>query len=521
MKDSDTICAIATGMGQSAIGIIRISGEDAIEKADKIFRGKRKLSELQSFTASFGGIYDGDKKLDEVIALVMRGPHTYTTEDTVELDCHGGPLVMKRVLELLIREGIRPAEPGEFTKRAFLGGRIDMTEAEAVMDVISAENDMALASSLEQLSGRLKEKTVSLRDRILHETAFIESAIDDPEHFDLTGYEDHITDVVNGLKAETEKLIAAANAERDQIISELEKRNSQAQSELDNLTEQARRVMAEAEEAAAKRDELLAQNAAAKEELKNQIESVKADLDAREKELNQKIKAANADLEVVEAKKNTAEEATNQLAQEKVNLEGEIKGLKGELDDAKRIIADSKKATVLAEAAAQEIVLNAEKQAVFLKEAALSESEKGSMMKQIDEKEEKIKELEKQIKEKEMEKAELEKKLAALDESVAALEKRVREGISGAGDGPKEYSVEVVGHNRMSEVDVKALNELLKKKSSEGWKLVSAIDDDGGKIISSLGGAESASLSGGSFNTKEDRLVLIFERPAQDNRRVR
>ena len=166
-------------------------------------------------------------------------------------------------------------------------------------------------------------------------------------------------------------------------------------------------------------------------------------------------------------------------------------------------------------------MLNAEKQAVFLKEAALSESEKGSMMKQIDEKEEKIKELEKQIKEKEMEKAELEKKLAALDESVAALEKRVREGISGAGDGPKEYSVEVVGHNRMSEVDVKALNELLKKKSSEGWKLVSAIDDDGGKIISSLGGAETASLSGGSFNTKEDRLVLIFERPAQDNRRVR
>ena len=102
MKDSDTICAIATGMGQSAIGIIRISGEDAIGKTDKIFRGKKKLSEMQSFTAAFGRICDGDKKLDEVIALVMRGPHTYTTEDTVELDCHGGPLVMKRVLELLI-----------------------------------------------------------------------------------------------------------------------------------------------------------------------------------------------------------------------------------------------------------------------------------------------------------------------------------------------------------------------------------------------------------------------------------
>ena len=214
MKDSDTICAIATGMGQSAIGIIRISGGDAIEKADKIFRGKRKLSELQSFTASFGGIYDGDKKLDEVIALVMRGPHTYTTEDTVELDCHGGPLVMKRVTELLIREGIRPAEPGEFTKRAFLGGRIDMTEAEAVMDVISAENDMALASSLEQLSGSLREKTVSLRDRILHETAFIESAIDDPENYSLDGYSEKLDDIIEGLSKEIESLISTSDEGR-------------------------------------------------------------------------------------------------------------------------------------------------------------------------------------------------------------------------------------------------------------------------------------------------------------------
>ena len=214
MKDSDTICAIATGMGQSAIGIIRISGEDAIEKADKIFRGKRKLSELQSFTASFGGIYDGDRKLDEVIALVMRGPHTYTTEDTVELDCHGGPLVMKRVTELLIREGIRPAEPGEFTKRAFLGGRIDMTEAEAVMDVISAENDMALASSLEQLSGSLREKTVSLRDRILHETAFIESAIDDPENYSLDGYSEKLDDIIEGLSKEIETLISTSDEGR-------------------------------------------------------------------------------------------------------------------------------------------------------------------------------------------------------------------------------------------------------------------------------------------------------------------
>ncbi|MBQ8951783.1 MAG: tRNA uridine-5-carboxymethylaminomethyl(34) synthesis GTPase MnmE [Eubacterium sp.] len=214
MKDSDTICAIATGMGQSAIGIIRISGDEAIEKADRIFRGKRKLSEMDSFTAAFGSIYDGNRKMDEVIALVMRGPHTYTTEDTVELDCHGGPLVMRRVVELLIKEGIRPAEPGEFTKRAFLGGRIDMTEAEAVMDVISAENDMALASSLEQLSGSLRDKTVSLRDRILHETAFIESAIDDPENYSLDGYSEKLDEIIEGLNEEINALISTGDEGR-------------------------------------------------------------------------------------------------------------------------------------------------------------------------------------------------------------------------------------------------------------------------------------------------------------------
>ncbi len=214
MKDSDTICAIATGMGQSAIGIIRISGDEAIEKADRIFRGKRKLSEMDSFTAAFGSIYDGNRKMDEVIALVMRGPHTYTTEDTVELDCHGGPLVMRRVVELLIKEGIRPAEPGEFTKRAFLGGRIDMTEAEAVMDVISAENDMALASSLEQLSGSLRDKTVSLRDRILHETAFIESAIDDPENYSLDGYSEKLDEIIEGLYEEINALISTGDEGR-------------------------------------------------------------------------------------------------------------------------------------------------------------------------------------------------------------------------------------------------------------------------------------------------------------------
>lgn len=205
-------------MGQSAIGIIRISGPEAITVADKLFRGRKKLSEMPSFTAAFGRIYDGETELDEVIALVMKGPHTYTTEDTVELDCHGGPLVMKRVMELLIKEGIRPAEPGEFTKRAYLGGRIDMTGAEAVMDVINAENDMALQSSLEQLSGSLRKAITELRDKIIYETAFIESAIDDPENYSLDGYSDKLSGTIDEIAGSIDKLILTGDEGR--IIKE-------------------------------------------------------------------------------------------------------------------------------------------------------------------------------------------------------------------------------------------------------------------------------------------------------------
>ena len=218
MYNSDTICAIATGMGQSAIGIVRISGRDAVDIADKLFRGRQRLKEMDSFRAAFGYIYDGDTRLDEVIALVMRGPHTYTTEDTVEMDCHGGPLVMKRILELLVRNGVRPAEPGEFTKRAFLGGRIDMTGAEAVMDVINAENDMALRSSLEQLSGSLRKCITELRDKIIRETAFIEAAIDDPENYSLEGYEEKLSEILDEVGSEISKLIETGDEGR--IIKE-------------------------------------------------------------------------------------------------------------------------------------------------------------------------------------------------------------------------------------------------------------------------------------------------------------
>ena len=151
LHEEDTICAIASGMGKAAIGIVRISGQDAVSIVDKVFQNPkgRKLTDLKSYQASYGHILDpaNNQVIDEVIVLVMKEPHTYTTEDCVEIDCHGGPFVMQKVMDLLVRNGARPAEPGEFTKRAFLGGRVDMTEAEAVMDVINSENDLALSSS--------------------------------------------------------------------------------------------------------------------------------------------------------------------------------------------------------------------------------------------------------------------------------------------------------------------------------------------------------------------------------------
>lgn len=205
---NDTICAIATGLGRSAIGKIRVSGPEAIEICNGIFIGKKRISEMETFTAAFGRIYDEGRQYDEVIALVMKAPHTYTTEDTVELDLHGGPFVMKRVMELLVSKGARVAEPGEFTKRAFLGGRIDMTEAEAVMDVINSETDMALNASLNQLSGNLRDEISDIREKLIYNTAYIESAIDDPEHYELDGYAETLQDTVNEILERLDKLLA-------------------------------------------------------------------------------------------------------------------------------------------------------------------------------------------------------------------------------------------------------------------------------------------------------------------------
>ena len=208
---TDTICAIATGMGNAGIGIIRIIGSEAINIASKVFKpanDKKVVKTMKSYTAAFGGVYDGDNMIDEGILLLMKGPHTYTCEDVCELQCHGGVHVLKEVLEAVIKAGARIAEPGEFTKRAFLNGRIDMSQAESVMDIINAKNDFAVKSSLVQLNGELKDRITEMRDTILYNTAFIESALDDPEHYSLEGYPQKLRVIVDNMVDNVDKLLA-------------------------------------------------------------------------------------------------------------------------------------------------------------------------------------------------------------------------------------------------------------------------------------------------------------------------
>lgn len=206
----DTIAAIATAMTNSGIGIIRISGEEAFTVIDNIYRSKnkkKKLSEAESHTVHYGYIVDGDTIIDEVMVLVLKAPNTYTREDTIEIDCHGGVLVMQKILETVIKNGARPAEPGEFTKRAFLNGRIDLTQAESVMDIINSKNNFALQSSMSQLQGSLQEEIKNLREKIIYEIAFIESALDDPEHINIDGYGERLKIVVEECKGKVQHLL--------------------------------------------------------------------------------------------------------------------------------------------------------------------------------------------------------------------------------------------------------------------------------------------------------------------------
>lgn len=213
MFRNDTIAAISTGMTNSGIGVVRISGEDAVKVADRIFRkpNGRKLSEEKTFTIHYGHIYDENELIDEVLVMLMRGPRSYTAEDTVEIDCHGGVLVMRKILETVVKNGARLAEPGEFTKRAFLNGRIDLSQAEAVIDVINAKNDYALKSSVNQLNGAMSRKVKELREKLIYEIAFIESALDDPEHISLEGYPEILHERLIPIKQEIEKLLATAD----------------------------------------------------------------------------------------------------------------------------------------------------------------------------------------------------------------------------------------------------------------------------------------------------------------------
>lgn len=218
---NDTIVAIATGMGNSGIGIIRLSGDKALEIAGKVFKPNNQnktIDKLNSYHAAFGHIVYDNKIYDETVALVMKAPHTYTTEDTVEFDCHGGIKILKNILELLIKLGARVAEPGEFTKRAFLGGRIDMSQAESIMDLIHAKNDMAVESSLKQLSGGLKDIITDLREKILYKIAYIESALDDPENYSLDNFPQELNDTVDNLLITVNNLIKSNDNGR--IINE-------------------------------------------------------------------------------------------------------------------------------------------------------------------------------------------------------------------------------------------------------------------------------------------------------------
>ena len=207
----DTIAAISTGMTNSGIGIVRICGDEAFAIADRIYSGKNKISEAESHTIHYGHIKDGVETIDEVLVMVMKGPGTFTGEDTVEVNCHGGTFVVKRVLETVLKNGARAAEPGEFTKRSFLNGKRDLSQAEAVIDLINSENEYALQSSISQLKGSIKNKINDIRNKIIYHTAFIETALDDPEHISVDGYGEKLKTIVKEIIEELMVLIRSAD----------------------------------------------------------------------------------------------------------------------------------------------------------------------------------------------------------------------------------------------------------------------------------------------------------------------
>ena len=209
--NQDTIAAISTGMTNSGIGIVRISGSEALEIADRVYKGKETIAEVPTHTIHYGPVMDGDETVDEVLVMVMRGPRTFTGEDTVEINCHGGTYVVSRVLETVLKAGARPAEPGEFTKRAFLNGKMDLSQAEAVIDVITSENEYALQSSISQLKGSVKNRIKEIREKIIYHTAFIETALDDPEHISVDGYGEVLKEAAEEVIDQLKELIDSSD----------------------------------------------------------------------------------------------------------------------------------------------------------------------------------------------------------------------------------------------------------------------------------------------------------------------
>ena len=218
----DTIAAIATATSPAGISVIRISGPQALETAEAVFvtpSGKKKdFHKAESHTIHYGYIEERGERIDEVLLLLMKAPRSYTAEDTVEIDCHGGILVTRKILETVCRHGARPAEPGEFTKRAFLNGRIDLSQAEAVTDLISAKNQFALKSSVSQLQGTVAETVHRFRNEILDSIAFIEAALDDPEHLSVDGYGEVLEQKLQPMIEELQRLIDSS--ENGRILTE-------------------------------------------------------------------------------------------------------------------------------------------------------------------------------------------------------------------------------------------------------------------------------------------------------------
>ena len=213
LDEKRTIAAISGGLTMSGICIVRMSGAESLQIADKVFYGGRKtppVTAFQTHTLHHGYIMEDHQAVDEVLLSVMRSPKSYTGEDVVEINCHGGSTAAEKILELLLKSGADLAEPGEFTRRAFLNGRMDLSRAEAVADVIASQNGFSLKASVAQLRGSVEKEVRALRETILDEVALIEAALDDPEHYELTGYEEELKKTLLPMTQRIEKLIETA-----------------------------------------------------------------------------------------------------------------------------------------------------------------------------------------------------------------------------------------------------------------------------------------------------------------------